>query len=545
MQGRKKGKNSRNRDSRNKCSQRRKGLGGIPVLPTRILCTVLACMMLMLLFCGCQWTEQGTNRETTALKKISFMAIGLNDQKILEGKDAEKVIQKYEEYTGIHVDWQWKDTGSYDVSLKYALMDSASIPMIVTVGGNMRKLIASEAKKGKFWDLAPFLEREDLFPNLSQANPQILENLKVDGQLIGIYRGRPVGRYGFSYRKDWAEAVGITEDPKTVEDVYELLYRFTYDDPDGNGVQDTYGLEMSSYMGSFAIMQTWFGCGNEWVEKNGGLVPVHETEEYLEALSWFRKIYEEGLIRPDWALVDAGAFGDGMKSGEAGVIVDVMGYGFRAWRYFREKKIPSVVNEKEYASMRLLGPIAGKTLSTDGYNGFFVITKDGAKTEEDVINCLTFLDKMCDDEMLCLVDHGLEGIGWEYDENGKIVDIWEGEGEDRPEYGLSQAICYIPNSSIPKELYYQDDMAIEQNNAYEKNEEAAVYNPALGYLASSAIYAEKGVELSQLLDDAKIAYICGEIDEEQLKERLQEWEGAGGEALKQEVNTLYRANHGE
>ena len=38
--------------------------------------------------------------------------------------------------------------------------------------------------------------------------------------------------------------------------------------------------------------------------------------------------------------------------------------------------------------MNLLGPINGKTLATSGYNGFYVITTDGAKTEEDVINSL-------------------------------------------------------------------------------------------------------------------------------------------------------------
>ncbi len=40
---------------------------------------------------------------------------------------------------------------------------------------------------------------------------------------------------------------------------------FTYNDPDGNGVDDTYGMEMTKYTGPFDIVQTWFGCGNGWV----------------------------------------------------------------------------------------------------------------------------------------------------------------------------------------------------------------------------------------------------------------------------------------
>ena len=81
----------------------------------------------------------------------------------------------------------------------------------------------------------------------------------MDGQIIGIPRSRAIGRNGLGYRTDWAEAVGITEAPKTVEDVYDMLYKFTYDDPDGNGANDTYGLEMCKYTGPWDIIQTWFG----------------------------------------------------------------------------------------------------------------------------------------------------------------------------------------------------------------------------------------------------------------------------------------------
>ena len=71
----------------------------------------------------------------------------------------------------------------------------------------------------------------------------------------------------------------IRDSPKTVEDVYDMLYKFTYDDPDGNGANDTYGLEMCKYTGPWDIIQTWVGCGNGWVEQDGKLVPVHQTAE--------------------------------------------------------------------------------------------------------------------------------------------------------------------------------------------------------------------------------------------------------------------------
>lgn len=71
------------------------------------------------------------------------------------------------------------------------------------------------------------------YPNLSQMNKNVAEILTVDGQLIGIPRTRDIGRYGISYRQDWAEKVGVTTPPKTVDEVYNMLYKFTYEDPDG------------------------------------------------------------------------------------------------------------------------------------------------------------------------------------------------------------------------------------------------------------------------------------------------------------------------
>ena len=480
--------------------------------------------------------------ETTAV--ISFMATGLGDN-ALNNAHSDEVTRQYEEHTGISVEWQWFPTETYAEHLNYALMDKANIPMIVTVGSNMKEDIINEAKKGSFWDLDPFLERKDLFPNLSQANQNILNAMRIDGKLIGIYRSRAVGRYGLSYREDWAQAVGIAREPETIEEVYDMLYRFTYNDPDGNGVDDTYGLEMTNYVGSIDIIQTWFGCGNGWVERGGELIPVHETEEYMEALQWLRKVYQDGLMRPDWPLVDSTAFGSAIKNGEAGVIVDVMVYGAQAWNFCEEHQIPSAANASQTASMRLVGPIEGATLSTDGYNGFFVITTDGAKTEEDVINCLTFLDRMCDEEMLLLADYGLEGITYRINGEGRVEDISGIPTEQSPEYGLNQAICYIPNTTISQDRIPRTEIAQAQKEAYARNEAVAVYNPAIGYLANSEVNAAKGSQLDELLEKARTEYICAQITKEEFRQRIRQWEISGGEELKREINLLYQKETAE
>ena len=270
-----------------------------------------------------------------------------------QNEGVDQVIEKYESYTGVHVEWRLEANDTYKDKFGLTLMDKDNMPMVLTASGALDANIVDAAKKGAFWDLGPFLADTEAYPNLSQANENVLKGLTVDGQIIGIPRTRPIGRYGFAYRTDWAEKCGITEEPKTIEDVYNMLYAFTYDDPDGNGQDDTYGMEMCKYTGPLDIIQTWFGCGNGWVEQDGKLVPVHQTEEYREALQWMRKIYEDGLIRPDWATVDTSTWSDGCKKGEAGCFVDVMDSSKRIWNYFTDNNVADVNDPSKTATMTL------------------------------------------------------------------------------------------------------------------------------------------------------------------------------------------------
>ena len=55
------------------------------------------------------------------------------------------------------------------------------------------------------------------------------------------------------YRKDWLDNLGVTEDqlPKTIDEFVDLMYRFANEDPDGNGVKDTYGFSQSAIRAIF------------------------------------------------------------------------------------------------------------------------------------------------------------------------------------------------------------------------------------------------------------------------------------------------------
>ncbi len=218
--------------------------------------------------------------------------------------NSDKVIQAYEDYTNTTVEWRLEANDTYKDKFGLTLMDKDNMPMILTASGALDANIVDAAKKGAFWDLSSYLQDSESYPNLSQANENVLKGLTVDGQIIGIPRTRAIGRYGLAYRTDWAEAVGITEPPKTIEDVYNMLYAFTYDDrtatawttPTARAVQvhRTSGRDPDLVR----LRQRVGRAGRQ-------TGPVHQTAEYKEACSGcarsMRTVWSAPTGRP-WTL---------------------------------------------------------------------------------------------------------------------------------------------------------------------------------------------------------------------------------------------------
>ena len=499
--------------------------------------SVSALAMLGLASCGGKGA-QVTGK--TGRPLVTFMLVDYEGSP-LTGAHAEEVVNKMTEYTNTDVEFQWVAHDSYNEKVGLALANPDGMPMVMSVL-KINAGIVDAAEAGAFWDLNEFIWDSEKYPNLSKANKNVCKSLTLDGKLIGIYKARDIGRNGLGYRSDWAEKLGLSE-PKTVEDLYNMLYQFTYGDPDGNGVKDTYGLAMCKYTGPLDIIQTYFGCGNGWVEKDGVMTPVHQTPEYMEALDWMKKIYDDGLVAPDWAVRETNTWQDQVKKGEAGVFIDVMDGSRRIWDYLVQNNIPSVADKTKTAGMTLLGPVNGKTTATAGYNGFIVITK-AAKTKEQVEACLHYLDKMCDDEMLVLAGYGQKGVNYELDNEGYIVQTTLKDPSALKAYGpLNQTQCYIPKLLInSKPALKQTDRKMKELEVIKNNEKYAVFNPALAYLVNSPTYATQGAILDQILSDARTQYICGRIDRNGLQSEFDKWAKQGGESVIKEVNEQHQKN---
>lgn len=143
-------------------------------------------------------------------------------------------------------------------------------------------------------------------PNLMRIIHEYAPTYENAGVIDGKYYGIPVinptniYRTPVVFRQDWLHKLGLSV-PQTLEEFEKVIYAFTFDDPDGNGVQDTYGLSsegMNVVFGAFGQIvfadQLYFGT------KDGKKVIGALEPEMKEALAYLRKWYKDGVIDPEF-----------------------------------------------------------------------------------------------------------------------------------------------------------------------------------------------------------------------------------------------------
>ncbi|WP_274651368.1 extracellular solute-binding protein [Paenibacillus humicola] len=471
--------------------------------------------------------SEASGAKTPQPFKISVMIPSF--QTTLPKAESSNVWKKIEAYTNTKLDINFVPNSSYSDKMNITLA-SGSMPMVIEADPKSPSII-SAIQSGAFWEIGPYLKD---YPNLSKANPTILNNISIEGKIYGIYRGRTLGRNGIVYRKDWLDNVGL-QPPKTIDDFYNMLKAFTLDDPDKDGKNDTYGMVVTKFSGPWDNMQVWFGVPNKWgLDANGKLEPAHLFPQYMDALKFFRKLYSEKLVNSDFAVMDSAKWLDPVVNGQAGVIVDVADNAGRLEQKMATSDPKAVID--------VTGSVEGPdgalhNLPTSGYSGMFLISKSSVKTEDDLKKVLTFLDKMNDDDVQLLAGYGIEGVNYNI-EDGKLVQV--ADDNPKPEDAftdLNQLLMFIPEDPTSKMFKPATPLRAKVSQVQKENEKIIVPNPAEPLISKT--YMQKGAQLDNIIEDARIKFIVGQIDEAGFQSAVELWKKSGGDEYIKEINEAY------
>ncbi|WP_289098233.1 extracellular solute-binding protein, partial [uncultured Bifidobacterium sp.] len=119
------------------------------------------------------------------------------------------------------------------------------IPDMASVDATMLRTLINNDMIEDMTDIYNTWASDNLKEVTGQSDNALFAPTLKDGRYMAIPRANTVADLIpiLFIRSDWLEKLGLSE-PKTVEEMFEIAEAFATHDPDGNGVADTYGLQM-------------------------------------------------------------------------------------------------------------------------------------------------------------------------------------------------------------------------------------------------------------------------------------------------------------
>lgn len=160
-----------------------------------------------------------------------------------------------------------------------------------------------------------------------------LESMYVDGKLYGLPKlGSTYGSCRIMFiRQDWLDNLGLSI-PETMEELKEVAHAFTYNDPDGNGKNDTYGLVLdginviNNNIGDAEPIFNAFGGylgkeGMTYIENENGEISWGgaNTEGMKAALQFLQDLYQDGSLARDFITMDYNSIFEEAGAGRCGI----------------------------------------------------------------------------------------------------------------------------------------------------------------------------------------------------------------------------------
>lgn len=293
----------------------------------------------------------------TFLRELSDGLLELTSHLPDETINNNRWTQLYKNELGINVKYDWTNKGQYySQQLNYAIT-SGNISDVIRVNAEQLRLLNNA---GLIQDLSEVFEKyaTPFTKNiLSEDAIDTFDVATINGKLMALPEPDfPFDRANFIWlRTDWLQRLNL-EPPQNIEDVKEIARAFTELDPDRNGVNDTYGLAVTSYlwdpvMGVQAFMAGYDAFPELWVEnaetgllEYGGIQP-----KVKEALLSLQSLYREGIIDEEFSLKNGAKVKESIRDNKIGMF-----YG-EQWGSFNAQVSKETDPDSEWGVFPIVG----------------------------------------------------------------------------------------------------------------------------------------------------------------------------------------------
>ena len=331
--------------------------------------------------------------------------------------------------------------------------DLVTLP--ITNGRNFGFTLGEQGLLVDAREIYPYMPQTTKFVTKTLLDYSTMENGTMP--FVTKYAIQDGDSWGFAIRTDWLENLGM-EMPTTKEELIEYAKACTFNDPDGNGQDDTWFMTGAGAGKGFGMMDnfiTFFGNPNEHAEDGTLVSPMFDgtMKTYLEFIN---ELYNLGVLAPDWYTIDWEASKAYSLNDKVGLVHYPPGSLYQEYTNAHNQDM-SIVKNWAYLEQ---APIEnGKFVAGGNAGNLFAIPK--ANVEGDpgkLMRIAHILDAMC---------YG--GEAYFQTVQGGGLDVFPDYKDDLREYNEDGTnICYVSPTHPGFTQYGTDnlDLAPWQNFGY-------------------------------------------------------------------------------
>ncbi|KQY94784.1 ABC transporter substrate-binding protein [Paenibacillus sp. Root52] len=357
-------------------------------------------------------------------------------------------------------------------------------------------------------------------------------------------------------RQDWLKNVGL-EAPKSMQDVIKIAEAFTFEDPDGNGKDDTFGIALNKDLPINAFLLGYHGYLETWIKDASGQV-VNGTiqPEVKEGLRELQNLYQKGVIDPEFGVKDFAKMMEDVNAGKSGM------FFLPQWAPFQ---VSSMIKKDKNVDwlpypVQSIDTEPAKTQNHLSLGGIFAVRK-GYEHPEAVVKLLNFqAEKMFGESAKTEREkylNGLTGLGF----HNATVSNLPANKNVKAQDEVAQALKSGDTSGLELEakLFY-DDIMDYRNGNLDKWHMERIFGPESSQavikhyrdndliVMNEFIYAPtrtmntKQATLDKLRAETFLKIIYGNLPIDEFENFVANWKKLGGDQITQEVNEIINAN---
>ena len=275
----------------------------------RILCVIIAAVLILLMAVGCNSTTDTTTSvttgATTGTTTDGTTAATTQNEPVqvvfyINNGSTTDSASKEEELELVH---QWfLDQINVDVQYIVPPADQAAekLDLILTSNQKLDAFWGDWTKYSSLNMIQPITEiyKNNDFPGIrEQFEPYFGPMIDAEATLWGLPRTFNTAPYPFIWRSDYAEKVGVAKAPETIDELNVLLYAFRDQDPAGDGKTIPVictGLTQLEY----CLLAGYTDGGRGlWLDTTDNKVKHHIVQPgYYDFLNQIKQWYDDGIL---------------------------------------------------------------------------------------------------------------------------------------------------------------------------------------------------------------------------------------------------------